>query len=102
MSFEQLKDHFGKYGIDLPNEQRFAIEGPRNSIAIYSVRWNTTVDVWFGKSDDDSGGLSLQGSINSPLGIEQLERMLKLHTRFMQSGRRKVLRHFEERKHNGR
>jgi hypothetical protein len=66
---------------------RFSIEGPRNSIAIYRVWGRGIVDVWFGKSDEDSGGKAMQGSLHG--GIKDI---INLQKRFYQSGRLKVLR----------
>lgn len=69
---------------------RFSIDGPRNSIAIYRVWGRGVVDVWFGKIDDDSGGLATQGHLGQD--GSQLKYIINLHKRFYKSGRRKVLR----------
>ena len=66
---------------------RFSIEGPRDSIAIYSVWGRSIVNVWFGKSNEDSGGKAMQGSLNG--GIKDI---INLQKCFYQSGRLKVLR----------
>jgi hypothetical protein len=62
---------------------------------IWGTEANPVVNAWFGKEDSDSGGLSLQASGN----IEYtLGNILKLHKRFMLSGRRKILRNYQKRK----
>lgn len=83
--------HFNK-------EYSFKVEGPRNSIILYRV-WGSDeepiIDAWFGKSDSDSGGLARQGHLGA-LGSSQLDEIIKLHKRFMLSGRRKILNNFRK------
>lgn len=79
-------------------DYKFKVEGPRNSIILYRI-WGSDeepiIDAWFGKSNSDSGGLGQQGSFGA-IGLEQLNRIIKLHKRFMLSGRRKVLNNFSK------
>lgn len=100
--FDRLMELFSKMDIpcvDKPDSVdgtfSFSVEGRRNSIICYRV-WGSddwiVVNAWFGKSDSDSGGLATQGLL---MGEEPLSEMLKLHKRFIESGRLKILRRFE-------
>jgi|SRR6185436_5311958 len=100
--FAKVKEFFINNNIDInnkvkefTNEYRFAVFGPRDSVVYYRI-WGTEdtpiVDAWFGKHNSESGGLSLQSSANNE---NQLYYMFKLHKRFMQSGRKKILRNWK-------
>ena len=95
--FNKLLEQFKKWDIypvvnlEIYNGQvTFAVLGARNSIATYRIWGDGIVNIWLGKEDSDSGGLALQGDVNSPMDYT-----LALCSRFMKSGRRKVLRRFE-------
>lgn len=99
MTLELILLKFKEHEIEIPPLQvnrngdfQFTINGKRNSTAIFSIKHfgdSMYVEVWFGKNDSDSGGLTLQAAANN------LDNMLKLHRRFMFSGRRKVLRNYK-------
>ena len=102
-SLEVLLHLFDHYRIPHPTEVEtstvtgnihFSIPGPRDSVAIYRIWGRGIADVWFGKANDDSGGRAMQGQIPTAGSRpdEQFGHILKLHQRFLQSGRRKVLR----------
>jgi hypothetical protein len=95
--FNKLMEQFKKHGmqtVDAPeiyeDEISFSVEGARGSVAFYRLWGLGWVNIWLGKIDSDSGGLSLQGDVNCPM-----DNVLSLCKRFMLSGRRKVLRRFE-------
>ncbi len=99
--FDSVKELFIKNGIEITNNARetsteysFVVYGARNSMVYYKIwgtQTNPVVNAWFGKEDNDSGGLSLQesGNIEYTLG-----NIIKLHKRFVLSGRRKILKKF--------
>ena len=98
-SFDALMDEFEERGIERVDisdctvnnkEITFSTEGNRNSIAIYRIWGGNVVNVWFGKSNSDSGGRAMQFTVRPGEFINK--RILELHKRFMFSGRRKVLR----------
>jgi hypothetical protein len=72
------------------SDWNFIVDGARGSIITYRLWGPGVVNVWMGKADSDSGGLSIQGHL--PNGMEHV---LRLHKRFAASGRRKVLRRAE-------
>lgn len=102
--FDKVKELFYKNGVMIPDNRKefnnkvtFEFFGPRNSMIHYCI-WGTeanpVVNVWFGKSDSDSGGLALQAS-SDLYGRNKIFNIFKLHKRFIISGRRKILRNFE-------
>ncbi len=80
-------------------DHTFNVHGPNDSVVIYRLRspQYNTVDAWFGKYSDDSGGLGLQGSVN---GFDQLLEIFQLHKRFLATGHLQVLRDFEDERRN--
>lgn len=101
---------FKEHGIDVPPitkvgdfNHTFRVHGPDDSVVIYSLRWPQyeTVDAWFGKYNEDSGGLGLQGHVNSGDSFgRQLLEIFQLHKRFLATGQLQVLRDFEDERHN--
>lgn len=107
--FDQLMQKFDEYNIPRIEHDAiksssthnkdiiFVVEGPRNSIIHYRLWGRYVIDVWFGKSNSDSGGLALQGTLRKDGHPKQLHNLLRLHKRFMQSGRLRILRRYQHR-----
>lgn len=101
-SFEHLMELFKNYNLGtlsytqttiMDNKLCFQVYGKRDSIIYYSLcnfGANIIVKAWFGKSYSESGGLRLEADLKNP------QHILKLHKRFIASGRRKVLRNAEK------
>ena len=114
-TFDHLMALFDKMGIprvdpedesfsQVRNELRFSVDCPRDGVIFYNVSAHGYFSAWFGKSNSDSGGLSLSGTIpdDPSKANEQTRDLLKMHKRFLQSGRRKVIRNYRERRRKGR
>ncbi len=102
---ELLLEMIGKYQFPNPvshevragEDIQLFLYGPRESMICYRIDQFGTVNTWAGKSNSDSGGLGGQGSFEG-IGLAQLKSMLKMHKRFMISGRRKVLSNYTKSK----
>lgn len=101
---EQLWMLFAKNGLPKPTnviatngKYQFSLFGARDSIIIYWVQINSNgayISAWAGKREDDSGGLAFSSEIIN----SGLDYTLRLHSRFLFSGRRKILRRFEDKR----
>jgi hypothetical protein len=98
--YEQLVEFFDKNGIDtnsipeIPDKTSFSFSicGARNSVIFFDIWGDGIVNIWLGKFDDDSGGLACQFRLDNE---KRASILLQLCKRFLISGRRKVLRRFE-------
>lgn len=102
--FSRLMEVFDKMGLPRVTDPSFSVNnctfsicGARDSLIIYRLWGNNIVDIWFGKSNSDSGGMGKQAFLDDKNHYPSLQCLLKLHKRFIISGRLKILRRFEER-----
>lgn len=85
------------YEVREEKDMTLFLYGPRESMVYYRIDQFGVVNAWAGKCNSDSGGLGGQGFFDG-IGLAQLESMLKMHKRFLGSGRRKVLRNYTKTK----